>query len=247
MTRHDPSTDFSVPAGFADAVMGRVAASPAPMPVRTFWAAVLDRSAFDVLGSLAVAWRLVARGSAVPAMVRAQALALIVLVAASLLGGTTIAAAAAYRTVAPILSHETPIELLTQASPTDRPDTTRHDTPIVVAVPDRPDGKGVDRTVAASVTHPTQDPADRTSDAPGRDRSPKAEDEQDKGAGGDGSTSGRHDGDPSDDGDGKTDGSSGAGSSGGGDDGSDAPDGADGADGSAGSGHGDGGGDGGGD
>ncbi len=169
MIRPDTRADFDVPAAFADSVMQRVATAPAPMPARTFWAAVRDRSAFDVLGALTVAWRLAARGGATPVLVRAQALAVIVLVAASLAGGTTIVAAAAYRTVAPFLIHDRPLELLTEATPTDVPDATRAPTPIVIAAPDHPDGRPVGRTVAVGGAA-----AVRPADAPGRDRAPKA-------------------------------------------------------------------------
>ena len=205
MTRQPRAADFALPESFVDEVMRRVDAAPRPMPVRSFWSAVLDRSAFDIVGSVAVAWRLLAGGPRVPVMVRAQALALVVLVAVSIGGTGTLAAAAAYRTVAPIVFHDDPRDLLSESTPTDAPDVVpRASMRIVVAVPDRPDGRAIARDGARNAAAAGAAAADATADRPpGKDRAARAEDE-DRGGDEDashhgGSTSGG-DEDASDDG-----------------------------------------------
>jgi hypothetical protein len=194
MTRQPSPADFALPETFIDDVMRRVDVAPRPMPVRSFWSAVQDRSAFDVVGSVAVAWRLLVAGGRVPVMVRAQAFALVLLVAVSIGGTGTLAAAAAYRTVAPIVFHDDPRDLLSEAAPTDAPDVVPHASPpILVAVPDRPDGRAIARNGMRTTT--VDDAADdATTDRPlGKDRAAQAEDED-----GDGDTGASHHGGGSD-------------------------------------------------
>jgi hypothetical protein len=204
VTRQPSGPDFALPESFIDDVMRRVEVAPRPMPVRSFWSAVRDRSAFDVVGSVAVAWRLLMAGGRVPAMVRAQAFALVLLVAVSVGGTGVLAAAAAYRTVAPIVFRDDPRELLSESAPTDAPDVVPHaSSPIVVAVPDRPDGRAIARNGARN-TSIAGAADDATTDRPlGKDRAAEAEDEDDAG-----DTGASHDGggSDSDDGDGASDG-----------------------------------------
>lgn len=101
MHGHGPIAD--VPPGFVDAVMRSVAAAPAPSPSRAFTSALRDRSTSEVQGALSVAWRLFRAGATMPVLVRAQALALLLLVGGSVVGAGTIAAVATYQTVVPIV------------------------------------------------------------------------------------------------------------------------------------------------
>ena len=180
MTRPASAADFTLPATFVDDVMRRVAVAPAPMPVRTFWSAILDRSALDLAGSIAIAWRLLLTGGRLPLMVRAQALALVVLVAVSVGGTGTLAAAAAYRAVAPIVFRDDPRDLLSESTPTAAPDVVPHASPLVIAAPDRPEGRTIARPPSDGVAtdeatgEATGDGA--SNDAPGRDRAARAAD-----------------------------------------------------------------------
>jgi hypothetical protein len=80
-------------AGFADRVMAAVAAEPVPAPMRAAGAALRRGALVGVLASVRDAWRVTFSGG-FPVAVRAQALAL-VLVVAGLAGGTGLAAAGA--------------------------------------------------------------------------------------------------------------------------------------------------------
>lgn len=93
----------SLPPGFTDEVMRAIDQAPRPSPGRAFWYAVRDRSIADARGALSVAWRIIRRSTSMPVMVRAQALALVVVVAGSMVGGGVLAAVVAYRTVGPIV------------------------------------------------------------------------------------------------------------------------------------------------
>ena len=154
MTRQPSAADFALPETFIEDVMRRVDAAPRPMPVRSFWSAVLDRSAFDIVGSVAVAWRLlVGRRPRSRSWCAPRRFALVLLVAVSIGGTGTLAAAAAYRTVAPIVFRDDPRDLLSESTPTDAPDVVpRASLPIVVAVPDRPDGRAIARNGARSTS-----------------------------------------------------------------------------------------------
>jgi hypothetical protein len=92
-----------LPPSFTDDVMRAIDRAPRPSPARALWSAVLGRSGEDARGALSVAWRITRHSTSMPVMVRAQALALVVLVAGSMVGGGVLGAVAAYRTVEPIV------------------------------------------------------------------------------------------------------------------------------------------------
>lgn len=96
------SVDPRVPADFTDRVMRAVVDTPRPSPTRAFAHAVAGRSLTEAHGALSVACRLLRRGT-VPMTVRAQALALLVVVTGLASGGTALAAVAAYTTIGPIV------------------------------------------------------------------------------------------------------------------------------------------------
>jgi len=98
----DPGTS-SLPPGFTDQVMRAIGLAPRPSPARGFWSAIRDRSIAEAGAALSVAWRIIRRSTTMPVMVRAQALALVVFVAGSMLGGGALAAVVAYQTVGPIV------------------------------------------------------------------------------------------------------------------------------------------------
>lgn len=80
--------------GFADRVMAAVAAQPLPQPVRAFGVALVAGHLRSAAAAVGDAWRVVTSG-AVPVGVRAQALALVLVVAAGSLtiaGGATVGA-----------------------------------------------------------------------------------------------------------------------------------------------------------
>lgn len=101
MPGQDPMTH--VPPGFVDAVMRSVADAPRPSPARAFTSALRDRSTTEAQGALGVAWRLIRASATMPTMVRAQALALLLLVGGSVVGGSALAAVATYQAVVPIV------------------------------------------------------------------------------------------------------------------------------------------------
>jgi hypothetical protein len=167
MTRPSPVDDFAVPDTFVDEVMRLVAAAPQPMPVRTLWTAVLERSGRDAVASIAAAWRLVQRGSLVPTPIRIQAFALVA-VAALMVGGTgTLAAAAAYRTVDALVDRPDPMDLLSHSVMIEPPDVLRSPMPLVMAKPDPTEHRAVSGPVVETVATPTETPS------PKRDRLPK--------------------------------------------------------------------------
>ncbi len=142
----------SLPLGFTDEVMQAIGRAPRPSPTRSFRSAVGDRSIAEAGAALSVAWRIIRRNTSMPLMVRAQALALVVLVAGSIVGGGALAGVVAYQTVAPIVhaisepvgdraptSHD---EVRALAAP--EPSEVQPDAPTAVAPAD-PSGGGPDR------------------------------------------------------------------------------------------------------
>lgn len=82
------------PAGFADQVMAAVAGEPLPQPARAFKVALLGGRLRAAIASLGDAWRVVGGGST-PVFVRAQALALVLVLtigSLALAGGATVGA-----------------------------------------------------------------------------------------------------------------------------------------------------------
>lgn len=99
----DPAPVSPAGSDFVDRVMSRVASGPSPSAPRSFLTAARERSLQDVRGSLAVAWHLALR-SRVPAVVRVQALSLVVVVALSVGAASVAASAAAYRVASPLVA-----------------------------------------------------------------------------------------------------------------------------------------------
>ena len=93
----------SLPPGFTDEVMRAIGRAPRPSPARSFQSALRARSATEALGALSVALRIIRRSTSMPMMVRAQALALVLFIAGSMLGGGALAAVVAYQAVGPIV------------------------------------------------------------------------------------------------------------------------------------------------
>lgn len=147
-----------VPPGFVDAVMRSVAAAPLPSPTRAFTSALQDRSTSEAQGALSVAWRLIRAGATMPVLVRAQALALLLIVGGSVASGGALAAVATYQTVVPIIrsvvdrsAHDARMmPQLAEPSPTPRPSLPPSPTPAVtpaaddeVVAPNEPASDGV--------------------------------------------------------------------------------------------------------
>jgi hypothetical protein len=84
-------SSIRLPAGFTDRVMVAVASEALPHPMRAFGAALVTRRAGAALASIGDAWR-VSAGRSVPMAVRAQALALVLVV---MLGSLAVAGGAA--------------------------------------------------------------------------------------------------------------------------------------------------------
>lgn len=178
MHGHDPLTD--VPPGFVDAVMRSVAAAPLPSPTRAFTSALQDRSTSEAQSALSVAWRLFRAGATMPVLVRAQALALLLLVGGSAVGGGAIAAVATYQTVAPIVRSVVdssaddggiPIPVLAEPSPTPTPAPSP--TPVPAVAPPE-DAEVVDPGEPTSedgdaYNAPSDDPNDDDADEPEAD------------------------------------------------------------------------------
>lgn len=97
-----PALDSLLPPGFADQVMQEVGRVPRPSPSRAFRSAIRDRSIPEASAALSVAWRIIRRSTSMPVMVRAHALALVVVVAGSILGGGALAGIVAYEALRPI-------------------------------------------------------------------------------------------------------------------------------------------------
>ena len=120
------ATRATPPVGFADRVMASVAGEPLPQPARAFGAAVATRRLGAALASIGDAWR-VALGGPAPMAVRAQALALVLVVAAGSLavaGGATVGAIDLFNANQPPQPSPTtprPTELLPSPSPTSEP------------------------------------------------------------------------------------------------------------------------------
>ena len=169
----DAEVSSLLPPGFTNEVMKAIGCAPRPSPVRSFGSAIRDRSVSEASGALAVAWRIVRLSTTMPVMVRAQALALVVLVAGSILGGGVLAGVVAYQTVGPIVQaisepvedrartvHEdapTPQPPAAVEPPTASPSPASHAEP-PAGTPDRPPAI---RTTTGGPTGPGDDPDDR--------------------------------------------------------------------------------------
>jgi uncharacterized membrane protein YgcG len=144
-------------AGFGDRVMAAVAREPLPQPARAFGAALAARRLGAALASIGDAWRVVVGGST-PIFVRAQALALVLVVTIGSLavaGGATVGAIDLLNAnQPPHPSPTTPLPSDLQASPspspspnpTGEPSTESAPTPDASETPEGTDTPGATQT-----------------------------------------------------------------------------------------------------
>jgi cell division septation protein DedD len=183
--------DIRPPAGFADRVMAAVASEPLPQPTRAFRVALLGGRLRPAIASLGDAWR-VAGGGSRPLIVRAQALALVLVVtigSLAIAGGATVGAIDLLSAIAPVSPPPTtpaptgPVTSpLPSASPSSTPDTSRDASPDSSPTPE-----------ATETTEPTPTemsaPTERPRTATPR---PTPTDDHGDGSGGGGDDSGDH-------------------------------------------------------
>jgi hypothetical protein len=133
------------PAGFVDRVMAAIGAEPLPQPARAFGVALLGGRLRAAIGSLGDAWRVVG-GSSTPLVVRAQALAIVLVVTIGSLavaGGATVGAIdrlSAITPATPIPTTPVPTGPVTSplpsASPSSTPDPARYASPDTSPTPE---------------------------------------------------------------------------------------------------------------
>ena len=116
--------DIRPPAGFVDRVMVAVAAEPLPQPTRAFRVALVGGQLRPAVASLGDAWRVVGGGST-PFVVRAQSLALVLVVtigSLAIAGGATVGAIDLLSAIAPVSPPPTtPVPTQPIASPPPSP------------------------------------------------------------------------------------------------------------------------------
>ncbi len=155
--------------GFTDRVMASIAGEPLPQPVRAFTLALLGGRLRAAGSSLGDAWRVATSGFA-PAVVRAQALALVLAVSVAtiaLAGGATVGA----------MNLLTPPA--TPSNPTPSPSPTPSTSPSPSPSAEPTDGASPTETIEPSETpEPTA-----TDDHGGRTASPTATGTDDRGGG----------------------------------------------------------------
>jgi negative regulator of sigma E activity len=165
---------------FADRVMAAVSAEPLPQPVRAFGIALTAGRLRAAAAAIGDAWRVTTSGYA-PALVRAQAIALVLVVAIvslGVVGGTTAAALGLLSpqpTPAPTLPPPSPLPAAT-SSPLPSPTPSDSAEPTQTAEPSETPEPSEDATAGA--THGQRTP------------SPAATGTDDHGGGGSGSGSG---------------------------------------------------------
>lgn len=182
------------PAGFTDRVMASIAGEPLPQPARAFGTAVAGRRLGAALASIGDAWRVVVGGRA-PIAVRAQALALVLVVTVGSLavaGGAAVGAIDLFdATQAP---HPSPTEPQPSSTP-ERPSPSSSPSPSVTTPPPAeptPTSEGGDTPEATDTGAPTERPASstprptRTEDAGGGTPTPTATETDDHGGDGSG-------------------------------------------------------------
>lgn len=154
--------------GFADRVMAAVAREPLPQPARAFGAALAARRLGAALASVGDAWR-VAIGGSTPLAVRAQALALVLVVTVGSLavaGGATVGAIDLLNANHPPQPSPTtplPSGPLTSPSssptpsPSSSPEPTTESTPSPDATetPDGTDNPGANQPTGTTTPRPT--------------------------------------------------------------------------------------------
>ena len=137
--------DIRPPAGFADRVMAAIAAEPLPQPARAFGVALLGGRLRPAIASVGDAWRVVG-GGPTPLVVRAQALALVLVVtigSLAIAGGATVGAIDLLSAIAPVTPPPTtpaptgPVTSpLPSASPSSTPDPARYASPDASPTPE---------------------------------------------------------------------------------------------------------------
>jgi len=150
------------PAGFADRVMAAVAGEPLPQPVRAFGVALVGGRLRVAIASLGDAWRVIGGGST-PIFVRAQALALVLVVTMASLavaGGATVGA----------------IDLLNANQPATPPPTAPVPTePVASPMPSPSPSSASDASPDASSTpQASQTPQQTSTEAPPATERPRA-------------------------------------------------------------------------
>jgi hypothetical protein len=126
--------DIRPPAGFADRVMAAVANEPLPQPARAFGVALLGGRLRPAIASLGDAWRVLGGGSR-PLVVRAQALALVMVVtigSLAIAGGATVGAIDLLSAIAPVTPPPTtpaPTGPITSPLPSVSPSSTPDPSP----------------------------------------------------------------------------------------------------------------------
>ena len=183
--------DIRPPVGFVDRVMAAVAFEPLPQPARAFRVALLGGRLRPAVASLGDAWRVLGGGSR-PLIVRAQALALVLVVtigSLAIAGGATVGAIDLLSAIAPVLPPPTtpvPAEPTASPSPTPSPSST----------PDTPPDASPDASptpVATETTRPTPTETPALTERP-RTATPRptATDDNGGGSGGSGEDGGDH-------------------------------------------------------
>ena len=117
--------------GFADRVMQAIAGEPLPQPVRAFGLALLGGHLRAAASALGDSWRTISSGWA-PLVVRAQALALVLVVLAASLavaGGATVGAFGLLRNTDPGPGPSGPPSILPAANPSPSPPPAPEDNP----------------------------------------------------------------------------------------------------------------------
>ena len=137
---------------FTDRVMAAVAAEPPPRPVAAFGAAVMAVSLRRTLTAIGDAWRVALSGARPPA-IRAQALALVLVVAIGTLGVGSAAVAGASALFAPAPSVAPPSPAPSTVAPTpDRVSPTPSVTPSPTMTGSRPTRRSRPRPRARPTT-----------------------------------------------------------------------------------------------
>jgi hypothetical protein len=160
--------DIRPPAGFADRVMAAVASEPLPQPTRAFRVALLGGRLRPAIASLGDAWRVLGGGSR-PLIVRAQALALVLVVTMASLaiaGGATVGAIDLLSAIAPVSPPPTtpaPTVPVTSPLPSASPSSTPERSPD--ASPDAsptPEATEITQPTPTETSAPTERPRTAT-------------------------------------------------------------------------------------
>jgi uncharacterized membrane protein YgcG len=185
------------PAGFADRVMTAIAHEPLPQPARAFGAALAGRRLGAALASIGDAWRVVV-GRSTPLSVRAQALALVLVVTVgslAVVGGATVGAISLLNASQPPHPSPTapqPSQPPTSPSPSPSPSITvappTESVPSQDATetPEGTDGPGATQRTETGTSRPTATEDHGGGSGGGQTPSPTATGTDDHGGGGSG-------------------------------------------------------------